>query len=126
MVANTWKVSLNSNGPYTTIPTPSSWTWSYYDLSSDDSGRSLDGYMHKDLAGGVKRKHECTWQNVPASVARSIMTPAKAAIFIYIQFFDLYSGTVTTARVYTGDITATAKNAYNQTVFDVSLNFIEQ
>lgn len=126
MVANTWQISSDGGTTWTTIPAPSSWTWSYYDLSSDDSGRSLDGYMHKDLAGGVKRKHECTWQNITASVAQTIMTAAKAAIFVSFRAFDLYNGGVRTITAYTGDITATARNAYNQTVFDVGLNFIER
>lgn len=126
MVANTWAVSSNNGGTWTTIPTPTTWTWSYFDLSSDDSGRSLDGAMHKDIVA-VKRKNECTWQNVSASVAKSIMNPSKAGVFILLRFYDLYlGGVISTVKVYTGDITATAHNAYGQTVFDVSLNFIQQ
>ena len=124
MVANTWQVRVNGN--WVSLPPPSSWTWSYYDLSSDDSGRSLNGYMHKDLAGGVKRKHECVWQNRTADVARTIMTAAKSEIFVTFRAYDLFNGAYTDYTVYTGDITATAKNAYGQTVFEVSLNFIEQ
>lgn len=124
MIANTWQVYVNN--AWVSLPPPSSWTWSYYDLSSDDSGRSLDGVMHKDLAGGVKCKHECVWQNKTADVARTIMVAAKSGIFVQFRAFDVFSGTVTQITVYTGDITATAQNAAGQTVFEVKLNFIQQ
>lgn len=124
-VATTWEVSVD-NSTWTTLPPPSSWTWSYYDLSSDDSGRSLDGTMHKDLAGGSKRKNECVWSYKDVSVAKSIMTAAKGAIFIYMKYLDPFDGVTKTITVYTGDITATAQNAFGETVFEVKLNFIEQ
>ena len=128
MVANTWRVwnyNLTPSPGYVEIPVPTTWTWSYYDLSSDDSGRSLDGKMHKDIVA-VKRKHECTWQNVTADVAQAIMNPFKEFVFTNIQFYDVYAGGYTDVRVYTGDVTATARNAYGQTVFDISMNFIQQ
>lgn len=126
MVANTWQVSSDNGTTWVDIPAPSAWTWSYYDLSSDDSGRSLDGMMHKDLAGGVKRKNECSWKNKTADVARAIMTAAKGQVFITMRYFDLFLGNINEITVYTGDITAMAQNAAGETVFEVNLNFIEQ
>ena len=35
-------------------------TWSLQDLSSEDSGRTLDGIMHKDIVA-QKRKLVCKW-----------------------------------------------------------------
>ena len=82
--------------------------------------------MHKDLAGGSKRKNECEWAYKDVTVAKTIMTAAKAAIFIYMKYLDPFDGVTKTITVYTGDITATAQNAYGETLFEVRLNFIEQ
>ena len=123
MVANTWQVLVGSN--WVTIPTPSTWTWSYQDLSSDDSGRDLSGTMHKDIVS-VKRKNECSWLNSDATVAKTIMQAAKSAVFVSFKYYDLFTGAINTITVYTGDITATAQNAQNQTVWTVKLSFIEQ
>ena len=123
MIANTFQVYVGSS--WVTLPPPTEWEWSYYDLSSDDSGRDLAGGMHKDVVA-VKRKNELTWINRDSSIAKTIMTAAKASIFVQFRYFDLYTGAQRTATVYTGDITASAHNASGQTVFEVKLSFIEK
>lgn len=42
------------------IPTPSTYKVNIEDLSSEASGRTLDGVMHKDVVA-VKKYIECTW-----------------------------------------------------------------
>ena len=123
MKADTWQILVA--GVWTNIPAPSTWTWSYQDLSSDESGRDLSGTLHKDIIG-VKRKNQCTWENRTAEVAKSIMQAAKTSIFISFRYYDVFDGADKTITVYTGDITATAQNACNTTVYTISLSFIEQ
>lgn len=122
-MATTWQVQTSEG--WVSIPTPSSWTWSYQDLSSDDSGRDLSGTMHKDVVS-VKRKNECSWQNVSPSVAKKIMTAAKSSVFVPFKYYDLFSESIKQITVYTGDIKATAQNAQGGLVWTVNLSFIEQ
>ena len=122
-MAYTWQIYNGS--AWVTIPTPSIWNWSYQDLSSDDSGRDLSGTMHKDIVS-VKRKNECTWNNVEASVAKTVMNIAKSNVFVQFKYFDLYDGNTKEITVYTGDITASAQQALGRLVWTVKLSFIEQ
>lgn len=122
-MAYTWQIYNGS--AWVTIPTPSIWNWSYQDLSSDDSGRDLSGTMHKDIVS-VKRKNECTWNNVEASVAKTVMNIAKSNVFVSFKYFDLYDGNTKEITVYTGDITASAQQALGRLVWTVKLSFIEQ
>ena len=120
---STWEVKNGS--VWVTIPTPSSWDWSYQDLSSDDSGRDLSGTMHKDIVG-TKRKNVCTWNNVDFPTAKQIMQASKNDAFVEFRYFDLFDGDVKQITVYTGDITASAQNAYGKLVWTVKLSFIEK
>ena len=47
----------------TTIPVPSEYGFELEDLSSDESGRTLDGIMHKDVIA-VKDIYSCTWKSL--------------------------------------------------------------
>jgi len=42
------------------IPTPSTYNFSLEDLSSEQTGRTLDGVMHKDVVDD-KMRFDCTW-----------------------------------------------------------------
>ena len=46
-----------------TIPTPIEYGYSCEDLSSEETGRTLDGKMHKDVVA-VKDTYNCTWKKV--------------------------------------------------------------
>ncbi len=118
-----WEVLVND--VWTSIPTPSTRTWSYQDLSSDSSGRDLNGNMHKDIAS-VKRKNECTWWAKSGAVARAIMTAAKSKTFIQLRYFDPYDNAQKEITCYTGDIIAVENNSQYGSVWEVRLSFIEQ
>lgn len=123
MPASTWQIQVGST--WTTIEAPTTWTWSYQDLSSSDSGRDLSGTMHKDIVS-VKRKNECTWSNREESTVKTIMQAAKSSAFVQFRYFDLFDGATKTITVYTGDITATAQAALGKLLWTVKLSFIEQ
>ena len=123
MTNTTWQVLVDST--WTSIPVPSSRTWSYQDLSSDDSGRDLSGGMHKDIVS-VKRKNECVWWHKTGTVAKTIMQAAKSSTFIQIKCYDPFDDDLKIISCYTGDITATEKNSQSGSVWEVKLSFIEQ
>lgn len=45
------------------IPAPHEYTYSIEDLSSQATGRTLDGVMHKDVIA-VKDTYVCTWKHL--------------------------------------------------------------
>lgn len=45
------------------IPTPSTYKCSIEDLSSEETGRTLDGIMHKDVVS-TKDRYDCTWKRL--------------------------------------------------------------
>jgi len=45
------------------IPTPSTYEFDVEDLSSEETGRTLDGVMHKDVVA-VKDTYTCTWNKL--------------------------------------------------------------
>lgn len=115
------------NGVWTAIPTPSEWTCSWQDLSTEGTaGRSLDGTMHKDLVA-VKMKNALVWWAVEDKVAKAIKDASKSSVFIEMRYPDpLDGGTVKTITVYTGDIVCTAQMAMGHYRWQITLSFIEQ
>mgnify|MGYP006935972131 CR=1 FL=1 len=45
------------------IPTPSTYGFDVEELSSENTGRTLDGVMHKDVVA-VKDSYPCTWKKL--------------------------------------------------------------
>ena len=45
------------------IPTPTEYTFGIEDLSSEETGRTLDGVMHKDVVDD-KDYYECVWKSL--------------------------------------------------------------
>lgn len=45
------------------IPTPTTYNFDVEDLSSEKTGRTLDGIMHKDVVA-VKDTYTCTWKKL--------------------------------------------------------------
>lgn len=58
---------MNNYGPIridgVIVPTPSSYDFDIEDLSSEETGRTLDGIMHKDVVG-VKDYYTVTWNHL--------------------------------------------------------------
>ena len=109
------------------LKTPSSMTWGLQDLSSEDTGRTLDGKMHKDRVS-QKRTLDCTWNNPTQSEASQILQAVNEKIFMDITYPDAMSGTYQTRTFYVGDRTAPFKTwTVKQKIFSsISFNFIEQ
>lgn len=55
-----------------TIPTPTSYDFGIEDLSSENTGRTLDGVMHKDVVA-VKDYYTCKWTNLSADETAELL-----------------------------------------------------
>jgi len=110
-----------------TIKTPSSCTWGLQDLSSEDSGRTLDGIMHKDVIA-QKRKLDCSWNGLSQSEAATLLQAVNASVFMSVTYDDPLTGAELTRTFYVGDKSAPVQiwTLNNKRFSSVSFNFIEK
>lgn len=115
---------LKVNG--TDIKTPAETTWSLEDLSSDNSGRSLDGIMHKDRVA-QKRKLVCKWAPMTWAECSALLTAVNASVELSITYPDLMSGSYETRTFYIGSRTVPILRwtGAEQLVENISFDFIE-
>lgn len=110
------------------IKDPSSFSWGFYDQSSDESGRSTnDGKMHKDIISS-KRILSVSWQNISKDDASAILQLVNSSVFMDVTYPDAMSGTNQTRKFYVGDRSAPVKiwTIGKQIYSSLSFDFIEQ
>lgn len=56
----------------TAIPTPTEYEFNIEDLSSEETGRTLDGVMHKDVVS-IKAYYTCTWAKLSWEEAATLL-----------------------------------------------------
>lgn len=128
------KRQFNWNG--TALPFPSALTWSFQDIASTNTGRSLSGVMNKEIVA-TKRKLVCSWRMVKDRDAAIILGAVKALTYGSLTYPDAFDGVDATRTFYTGDATAqmktvnVSKNQFGgvdteEIVWDISFDFIEQ
>lgn len=107
---------------------PVSCSWQLSDLSSEESGCSTrDGSMSKDIIA-QKRTLSLNWSMLTWAEASKLANFCKnKGAVVMLTYPDLMSGTYTTIRCYTGDMTAEYKiwNDSMQYVTNVVCSFIE-
>lgn len=113
-----------------TIKTPSEYDWTRPDLSSEETGRSLDGTAYKDLVA-VKRTLQVTWWSLKDSgeafTTVNMLAMIKAGIFGTLSYPDPSSATNITKTFYTGDVKCTMYQMKNDVAeYRMSVSFIEQ
>ncbi len=109
----------------TTVKTPMGCTWSLQDLSSDDSERTLDGVMHKDIVS-QKRKLVCKWGAMSWSQCSVIANFMKnRGVEVQLTYPDIMAGTYLTKTFYTGDMTVPYFDWSRELVESASCDFIE-
>ena len=110
----------------TVLQTPAEVTWALQDISSPNSGRTLDGVMHKDRVA-QKVKLSCKWPHMPVSEASTLLKNVNSQVSFQLTYFDVMQGGLRTATFYVGDRTAPLDWIWDddQTVKDVSFDFIE-
>lgn len=99
-----WKPTFKING--VTVPIPDNYNMVIADLSSDESGRTLDGKMHKDIIG-VKVSIPFTWESLEWSVAATLCNAVDGKSSITVEYIDIRNPyTMTSKKVYIGDRSA--------------------
>jgi len=115
---------LTING--TPIRTPADVTWALQDISSSNSGRTLDGVMHKDRVA-QKVKLSCKWPAMPFSDASTLLRNVNSRVTFSLTYFDVMQNGMRTANFYVGDRSADYKWVLDDSkvVEGVSFDFIE-
>ena len=84
------------------LPNPAKMTWSEFDLSSEASGRNLEGAMLKDLVAR-KVKIELEWGLLTPAQATKVLTNVKTALYMQVTYPDPLTGAPTVKTMYAGD-----------------------
>lgn len=110
----------------TSIPTPSEYGFDIEDLSSDKSGRTLDGIMHKDVVA-VKDIYTCLWKKLSWTDTAFLLNLVDGKTQITLSYVDpRYPNRVLVNRFYVGKRAGKANNLNNpsNTWKDVTFQFI--
>lgn len=116
---------LTVNG--TEIPFPDMpFTWTLSDISSDDSGRDMNGLMDKDEVA-KKVTLDCTWSFRSASDTSRLLRTVKPHTFVSLCYPDPMEGGYTTKTFYTGDVNCElVVNTDGEMCWTTKFTFIEQ
>lgn len=109
------------------IPTPTSYVFNVEDLSSEGTGRTLDGVMHKDVVA-VKDYYECTWKGLSWEDTALLLNAIDGKEQVAFTHADpRKANQFVTGQYYVGKRTGTAMNLKNlKNVWsDVSLTFTQ-
>ena len=110
----------------TTIPTPTEYGFDIEDLSSEQSGRTLDGVMHKDVIA-VKDYYTCTWKKLSWTQTASLLALVNGKTRVQLTYVDpRYPNQVLVNYFYVGKRSGKANNLNNpgNTWKDVTFQFI--
>ena len=110
----------------TAIPTPSEYGFDIEDLSSEKSGRTLDGIMHKDVVA-VKDIYTCTWKKLGWVETAALLRLVDGKTKITLTYLDpRYPDELKVNKFYVGKRQGKANNLNNPTNTwkDVTFQFI--
>lgn len=108
------------------IPTPSTYEASIEDLSSEQTGRTLDGVMHKDVVA-VKDYYKCTWKTLSwEDIATLLNAIDGKPRFEFTHADPRVPNRFVTSTFYVGERTSPALNLKDnkKTWKDLTLKFI--
>lgn len=118
-----------SNTPFkidgVTIPTPSEYKFSVEDLSSENTGRTLDGIMHKDVVA-VKDTYSCVWKKLDWEDTAILMKAVDGKTKVNFTHADpRVANTMITGEFYIGKRDCTAINLKSPGKWsEISMTFI--
>ena len=107
------------------IPTPTTYNFGVEDLSSEKTGRTLDGVMHKDIIA-VKDYYECTWKSLSWSDAATLLNAIDGKETFRFTYVDPRKpNRWLTNKFYVGKRSGAALNLRNgkNTWDDISITF---
>ena len=108
------------------IPTPSEYGFDIEDLSSEQSGRTLDGVMHKDVVS-VKDYYTCMWKHMSWENASALLALVDGKTQVSLTYVDPRNPTsMLTNNFYIGKRSGKANNLNHPTNTwrDVTFQFI--
>lgn len=109
-----------------TVPTPSDYDFSIEDLSSEETGRTLDGVMHKDVVA-VKDYYTCTWKKLSWEDAAFLLSLVQGKTQVTVTYANpLFPNQMCVDTFYVGKRSGKAMNLRNtkNTWKDLSFQFI--
>lgn len=122
-MARTW--SFNGHP----LKTPSEVTWKEYDLSTEETGRSLDGTAYKDIVAR-KREVSVVWWSLRDTgdfTTGDLLGIIRTGIFGTLNFPDPESSINVSRTVYVGDRECSMYQVKNDIAeYKFSCTFIEQ
>lgn len=97
---------------------PTSFSWKYQDLQTEESGRSnLTGKMIMELVREGVRSFSMEWQLVSEDVASIISKKIKKNKYINVKFPDTYEGKDIVLEFYSGDISSNSVSFANGKIY---------
>lgn len=117
--------ALTVNG--TAIPFPDlPLKWSLSDISSEDSGRDMNGRMEKDEVA-KKVTLDCVWSFRSGAETSLLLRTVKPNTFVDLCYPDPMEGDYVTKTFYTGDVTSEmVVDTNGQRCWTTKFTFIEQ
>lgn len=117
-----------SYGPFkingTAIPTPNEYVYGVEDLSSQQTGRTLDGVMHKDVVA-VKDYYDCAWRNLSWADTALILNAIDGKPKINFTYADpRYPNSFVTNEFYVGSRTGKAVDLKRKVWGELKFRFI--
>lgn len=93
-----------------TVPTPTEYDFGIEDLSSEETGRTLDGIMHKDVVA-TKDYYTCVWNKLSWEDAASLLQLVEGKTQVEVTYANpLYPNQMKTDIFYVGKRTGKANN----------------
>lgn len=109
------------------IPTPTTYVFNTEDLSTEETGRTLDGVMHKDIVA-IKATYECTWKRLTWEDMAILLNALYGKTqFLFTHVDPRWAGQFITGTFYVGKRSGAALNVRDtkRTWKDISMTFIE-
>lgn len=107
------------------VATPSTYSYDIEDLSSEETGRTLDGVMHKDVVA-VKDYYTCEWKHLSWEQAAAILNLVDGKESVTAMLIDpRRPGQFISGQFYVGKRSGVLNNLKHRTnMWSVSLQFI--
>lgn len=94
------KRMLSING--VAMPTPSKFNITYNDLDSEETGRSLDGNLHRDVIGVNFRTIDLEWKTMERGDLKRLLNALSKETF-EVSYYDPINDSITTKTMYAGN-----------------------
>ncbi len=84
------------------IPTPSKFNVTYNDLDSEETGRSIDGNLHRDVIGHNFRTLDLEWKTMEREDLRRFLNAISKDTFT-VTYYDPIQDAMNTKTMYAGN-----------------------